>query len=123
MKTSVQLATILVCLVTPGIFKSNVLAKVVEHGQADMDLHKMAGYTDIIVNVLITLHDLTSSFFPILSVPRAEDSCEEEQEELVGGVQEGGGDDLQTSTIRAIHKLSLQAHFEKAGSGRQILTN
>ena len=33
-------------------------------------------------------------FFPILSVPRAEDSCEEEQEELVGGVQEGGGVDL-----------------------------
>ena len=62
MKTSVQLATILVCLVTPGIFKSNVLAKVVEQGQTDMHLHKMAGYTDIIVKVLITLHDFTSSF-------------------------------------------------------------
>ena len=54
MKTSVELATILVCLVTPGIFKSNVLVNVVENGQADMHLDKMVDYKDIIVKVMIT---------------------------------------------------------------------
>ena len=95
MKTSVELATILVCLVTPGIFKSNVPAKVVDQGQADMHLDKMVDYNDIIVKVVITWSEY--NFFvviPILPVPRAEDSSKKEQEELVGGVQEEEGDDL-----------------------------